>query len=127
MNLVVAVRVDEEVELLVEVQRALGGSWVLALHGLYQILVLLQRLLQDLLVELILLVVLAEVVRCLRYAGLVEGGLGVESVGSLLLVVLCLINFSEVESELLVASEDLVRVARELVVAVCVFADLSRT
>lgn len=109
--MVVAVLVDEEVKLLVEVQRALGGSWVLALHGLYQILILLQGLLQDLLIELVLLVVLAEVVRCLRYAGLVEGGVGVESVGALLLVILCLIYLPEVESKLLVASKDVVRVA----------------
>ena len=68
MYLVVAVLVDEEVKLLVEVQRALGGSGVLALHGLHQILILLQGLLKDLLIELILLVALAEVVGCLGHA-----------------------------------------------------------
>lgn len=125
LDLVIAVLVDEEVKLLVEVQRALGGSRVLPLHGLDQVLILLQGLLQDLLIELVLLVVLAEVVRCLRYAGLVEGGFGFEGVGPLLLVILCLVDLPEVESKLLVASEDVVRVARELAVAVGVFTDLS--
>lgn len=40
-----------------------------------------------------------------------KGGFGVERVGPLLLVVLGLVNLSEVESELLVASEDVIRVS----------------
>lgn len=40
-----------------------------------------------------------------------KGGFGVERVGPLLLVVLGLVNLSEVESELLVASEDVIRIS----------------
>lgn len=40
-----------------------------------------------------------------------KGGFGVERVGPLLLVVLGLVNLSEVESELLVASEDVIWVS----------------
>lgn len=81
------------------------------MHGLNQVLILLERLLEDLLVQLLLLVVLAEEVGCLGHARLMKGGFGVERVGPLLLVVLGLVNLSEVESELLVASEDVIRVS----------------
>ena len=42
LYLVVTVLVNEEIKLLMEVKRALGGSWVLALHGLHQVLILLE-------------------------------------------------------------------------------------
>jgi hypothetical protein len=49
LDLIVAVGIDEEVERLVE-ERALRGARVLPLHGLHEVLVLLQGLLQDLLI-----------------------------------------------------------------------------
>jgi len=93
-----------------------------------QVLILLQRLLEDLQIHLILLVRGAEVIGCLRYARLLEAEVGIQSivVGFLLLFILGLVNLSKVKSQLFIAAQDRICVPCSLSVAVLVLSYLSR-